>query len=258
VPYRDFLPNSQKSVDNKLYSYIEAYNILIFLLLLTIIIILELIFPISNTTIGSLTYFALLVSVIILINPYILAKFEYEKFFLIVFSSFILFFSVVPHIFYNIIEVYYPNLLPNSDNLVYNLLTRPLVSLLSLVGHEIFGMGSTIAFYDVTTESYLELSITKGCSGLYSVLIFISAFFSYIVCLGSKNLRAINFTFVMLGILLAYIANIMRMAIIVMIGESYGIEALLWTHANLGPLIFLLWSLIFWQLYFFVSDFVAD
>jgi exosortase/archaeosortase family protein len=150
--------------------------------------------------------------------------------------------------------VYYPNLLPNSDDLVYDLLTRPLVSLLALVGHEIFGMGSTVAFYDVTTESYLQLSITKGCSGLYSVLIFVSAFTSYIVCLDSKSLNVIHFIFITLGILLAYISNIMRMAIIVMVGEYYGMDALLWTHANLGPLIFLLWSLIFWQLFFYVNS----
>ncbi len=42
-----------------------------------------------------------------------------------------------------------------------------------------------------------------------------------------------------LGIARTYLANIIRMAIIVIVGYYYGMDALLWTHANMGWLIFL-------------------
>ena len=63
-----------------------------------------------------------------------------------------------------------------------------------------------------------------------------------------------NILFGLLGLVLAYMSNLFRMAIIVIVGENYGMESLLWVHANLGPWIFLLWSLIFWHIYFYATS----
>ena len=53
-----------------------------------------------------------------------------------------------------------------------------------------------------------------------------------------------------LGILTSYVANLLRMSIIILVGSHYGTDALLWTHENLGELIFLAWIAVFWSFMF--------
>ena len=50
------------------------------------------------------------------------------------------------------------------------------------------------------------------------------------------------------GLIVAYIGNILRMVIIGVVGYYRGIEALHWAHENVGWVIFLTWSAMFWWL----------
>ena len=52
------------------------------------------------------------------------------------------------------------------------------------------------------------------------------------------------------GILAAYLANLLRMFIIVMVGHYRGSDALMWAHANAGWLIYMAWIALFWWLLF--------
>ena len=51
-----------------------------------------------------------------------------------------------------------------------------------------------------------------------------------------------------LGVLVAYVGNLMRMMVIGIIGYYRGINALHWAHENAGWIIFLAWSSVFWWL----------
>ena len=73
-----------------------------------------------------------------------------------------------------------------------------------------------------------------------------SAFFSYVV-VEYRRLNMVMINFLLFGIIISYIANILRMAIIIMAGYYYGSEALYWTHTNIGWVIFTIWFGIFWH-----------
>ena len=65
----------------------------------------------------------------------------------------------------------------------------------------------------------------------------------------NKNTGKEMYWLIFLGILMSYIANLIRMTIIVIVGHYYGIESLLWTHENIGWIIFTIWMIIFWQIF---------
>ena len=50
------------------------------------------------------------------------------------------------------------------------------------------------------------------------------------------------------GLLVAYLGNLFRMVVIGIVGYYRGIHALLWAHENVGWIIFLSWSAVFWYL----------
>jgi exosortase/archaeosortase family protein len=79
------------------------------------------------------------------------------------------------------------------------------------------------------------------------VAVFIAGYTSFILT-EYKVINKASFFFLIIGILIAYVANIFRMAIIVLSGHYWGIDALIWTHANIGWLIFTLWIFIFWAI----------
>ena len=56
----------------------------------------------------------------------------------------------------------------------------------------------------------------------------------------------------------AYVANLLRMSIIVMVGSYYGPGALAWTHTNLGIFIFLGWISLFWGIAYRYLDIGND
>jgi exosortase/archaeosortase family protein len=127
-------------------------------------------------------------------------------------------------------------------------LAKPLENLLVLMGYEAFSTGDML-HYRLENGNLAIVSIAYGCSGLYSVVVFFAAFAAFVATeynrFDSKAALLLLF-----GILTAYLANLFRMAIIVIVGHHRGIEAMDWTHANAGWLIFLFWVGIFWNLIF--------
>jgi len=49
-----------------------------------------------------------------------------------------------------------------------------------------------------------------------------------------------------IGLVVAYLGNLFRMVVIGVVGYYRGVQALLWAHENVGWVIFLSWSAIFW------------
>lgn len=91
------------------------------------------------------------------------------------------------------------------------------------------------------------LGIGESCSGIYTASLFIAAFVTYVLMEYHRFDRTVAIL-LSVGIAVTYLANIFRMGVIVIIGYYYGMDALLWTHANAGWLIFLGWMIPFWYL----------
>jgi len=108
--------------------------------------------------------------------------------------------------------------------------------------------GVTITFLTVDGER-INLLIATSCSGVYSFAIFTAAFIAFVATEFTQWDSRLKW-FLGLGILAAYLANLLRMYIIVMVGHFYGSDALLWAHANVGWMIYMAWIALFWWMLF--------
>jgi len=134
-----------------------------------------------------------------------------------------------------------------NDDLVYTYLGIPIANFLNLFDYNIVAYGDTLSYPDFTKGVTSKVSIGQACTGFYSVIIFLSAFFSF-VFVNYGKFDSDVLLYLLLGIILCYMANILRMIIIILVGIHYGSEWLVWTHTNIGWLIFVTWLFIFWFL----------
>ncbi len=138
------------------------------------------------------------------------------------------------------------------------LLAKPVDWMLRASGVSSSIDGITISFLTVDAER-INLLIATSCSGVYSFAIFTSAFIAFVATEFTEWDGRLKW-FLGLGILAAYLANLLRMYIIVMVGHFYGSDALLWAHANVGWIIYMAWIALFWWLLFrwFFRDRAAE
>ncbi len=128
------------------------------------------------------------------------------------------------------------------------LLAKPVDGMLGLAGVASTIDGITITFLTAEGDQ-ISLLIATSCSGVYSFAIFTAAFLAFVGTEFTRWDSRLKW-FMGLGILAAYLANLFRMFIIVMVGHYYGSDALLWAHANVGWLIYMAWIALFWWLLF--------
>ncbi len=129
---------------------------------------------------------------------------------------------------------------------VHYMLAAPFAGALNLLGipSDSYGSIVTIQFQDGTLHS---LAISTYCAGLYSFSIFLAAFVAYVLVyerLVPRRLIAV----LLLGLASAYMGNLLRMILIGVIGYYEGVDSLLWAHRNIGWVIFMSWSTVFWWL----------
>jgi exosortase/archaeosortase family protein len=208
----------------------------------------------------------MLLGLTLVLYNYIPDKFEAERDFVLLFFVFLFLILVVPLTLYSL---YAGPITENTNSpFVYYLLAEPTAAMLNL-----FGVSSTahlISSPETVSGIYLSESgvyilyenlggsqqgslssvmIGLSCTGLYSVTIFISGFSAFILMeYGNVDVKVASL--LTLGVLTSWFANILRMTIIVIVGSHYGGEALQWTHANLGIIIFMIWVAIFWGIMF--------
>ena len=132
-----------------------------------------------------------------------------------------------------------------NEFFVHALLAKPLGNFLSILGYEVLVDRDTLIYYDTTLGYTQRVWIADDCSGIYSIFIFISFFISYIV-VEYKKFDSYALYFLIIGVISAYVANILRMALIILAGHYRGGDALEWAHVNVGWMLFTLWMLIFW------------
>lgn len=128
---------------------------------------------------------------------------------------------------------------------VYWFLALPLSNLLQIFGYYSFAESSVVYYVDNDSNTLSSVLISGACTGIFTTIIFFSAFLSYIIM--ERKLLNINLAlYALLGLVMAYIANLIRMTIVVLSGHYYGPEALQYVHANVGWIIFTFWISVFW------------
>ena len=98
----------------------------------------------------------------------------------------------------------------------------------------------------------VTLVITTACSGIYSFGIFASAFVAFVLT-EFKRVSRWMWLLLGLGLLTAYVANVLRMVVIILVGfytdsAQTDLQNMLIAHSYAGWLIFLGWIALFWGL----------
>ena len=142
-----------------------------------------------------------------------------------------------------------------DDRVVYVFLNIPLNHILSSLGYSVFSQSSILKFYDM--EGVINsVEIGRTCSGLHTVALFIS-FFSAYSYLEYGEFNSYFLFFTMLGILISYFANLIRMLIMVLVGIHLSIDAMFWLHNYIGWIIFTVWVFLFLQLFDKVNKYLT-
>jgi archaeosortase C (PEF-CTERM variant) len=196
----------------------------------------------ARPELGDVDTISLMFGFLLLVYPLLADKYKVEVTFALVFVAFVVVFLVVPQVVMSVTS-------SGGDSAVGNwyvhyMLAEPFAGILDLIGIPTSSSGNmvTIQFQDGTMHT---LAISAYCAGLYSFSIFLAAFMAFVLVferLPPKVLAVV----LALGLLVAYLGNILRMVVIGVVGYFEGIEALHWTHENVGWMIFLAWSAVFW------------
>jgi len=209
----------------------------------------------GDLSFSSNTMLSFLLSFLYISYNYVPIKYKNEFDFTIVFFTLITFIFLFPQIIFQIADgMIGQNCLPDGcaikysifeqDEIVYFLLGKPLSLLLFLLGFNTFASGQALLFEDLSTGTTNTIIIAKSCAGIISIQIFTCAFVSY-YWIEFKRLDLYFFLLLVIGLMVAYFANLFRMAIIIIIGHYWGMDALLFAHEYVGWLIFTFWMFLF-------------
>ncbi|MFO7618048.1 MAG: archaeosortase/exosortase family protein [Thermoplasmata archaeon] len=203
---------------------------------------------------GSNDYVALFLAGTLLAYNYVPEKYLAERDFALLFSILLFAFLVVP----TTLLQYTSTGDDTNSPITYYLLAMPTATLSGLLGVHVISPVADLQT-GLTVYNWMELTgpdgfpitlnIALSCSGLYSVAIFVSAFIAFV----SIEYRKFDRKVAMLlgiGMLLAWVANIIRMTIIVLVGHYEGPDAMVWVHNNAGEFIFMAWVALFWWFMF--------
>ena len=201
----------------------------------------------SRSDIGDLDLLSMIMGGLIISYPFVNRRFRIEISFALLFIAFVTVILVIPQAVLSFGEG------TSAGNwYVHYMLAAPFAYALSLLGIDASAQAEvvTITFND---GSIHMLGISAACAGLYSFSIFVSAFFSFVLVFERLPLRVTTLVMA-LGLLIAYLGNLFRMVVIGVIGYYNGMDALLWAHDNVGWIVFLAWSSIFWYAVIRYSD----
>jgi exosortase/archaeosortase family protein len=111
-----------------------------------------------------------------------------------------------------------------------------------------------LTFTPVKMSVPVTVVISTSCSGIYSFGIFASAFVAFLLTEYERPSRRL-WLLLALGFLASYVANLLRMVVIVLVGyyadsAQTDLQNLLLAHSYAGWIIFLGWLALFWGLLF--------
>jgi len=194
--------------------------------------------------------------------PFVPARFGRERDFVLMFMAALILILVVPLL---LLRLYYQDFDRSVDAYSWVALAPQTAAVLNLLGvpanvhaftdgfGNLLGTAPALTF-DTKSGAQITVVITTACSGIYSFGIFASAFVAFVVTEFEK-FRPRVLGLLGLGFLTSYVANILRMVLIVLVGvfansPTEATQNLMVAHSNLGWLIFLAWIALFWGLVF--------
>ena len=175
--------------------------------------------------------------------PFLAKSYKIEASFSLMFIALVVVFLVVPQAFTSLSSGAGSSV---GSAYVEYMLAKPFAGILDIIGIPATSSGNmvSIEFRDGTTQ---VLGISAYCAGLYSFSIFLAAFFSYVLVFERLPRRTLAVVLA-IGLAIAFLGNLFRMVVIGIVGYYDGLDALLWAHENVGWIIFLSWSAVFWYL----------
>ncbi len=209
----------------------------------------------GGLSLGTEDTMVLLFAAVVFAYPLVPARYGRERDFVLMFVGALVLILVLPLL---LARLYYQDWERSVDIYSWVALAPETAAVLNLLGvpanvHAIAGTAPGLTF---TTKSGIDITvvITTACSGIYSFGIFASAFVAFVVT-EYERFRPKVLLLLGLGFLTSYVANILRMVLIVLFGvygdsEAASVQNLLVAHSNLGWIIFLAWIALFWGIVF--------
>ncbi len=114
-------------------------------------------------------------------------------------------------------------------------------------------IGTTTADNATISFNGFSVSIGYACSGIESVSVFASAVIAYFISINNNNIKKI-LKYILIGGAALYIMNILRVIILILTGYYYGVDSMMFVHANLGWILFVIGMAVFWYLVFQEKD----
>ena len=190
---------------------------------------------------GDLDSLTLVLGCVMIAYPFVSEKFKVESAFTLIFIGLVVVFLVVPQALMYLGSDGESQI---ANQYVHYMLAEPFAGLLNLIGIHASAADEFVTFtlQDGTVQT---VGISAGCAGLYSFSIFVSAFVAFVLVFErlSSGMTALVLG---LGLLVAYLGNLFRMVVIGVVGYYDGMDAFVWAHKNVGWMIFLAWSAVFW------------
>lgn len=207
-----------------------------------------------NRSVGSYDLISLMFGITLIIYPLIHDRYPKESDFLLVFFAIMTVEIIVAFMILGPEPTTTESV--TGDLYVRYMLVLPLVAMLNISGINAEAVGSAISF---TTQDGQDsfVGIAISCSGIYSAMIFLAAFFAYVLSFFYRWERK-TAILLAIGTAAAYFANLLRMYLVVTAGYFNGmgnsndpaIFTLNWTHKYAGEVIFICWIALFWWLAF--------
>jgi len=159
-----------------------------------------------------------------------------------------------------IARAYYANFEASVDVYSWVALAPEAGAVLSLLGvansvHAVAGSTAPgMTFVPQHLAVQVTVVITTSCSGIYSFGIFASAFLAFVLTEYERMTQRV-WMLLGLGLMTSYLANVLRMVVIVLIGyytdtAQTDLQNMLIAHSYAGWIIFLAWIALFWGIVF--------
>ncbi len=180
-------------------------------------------------------------------------RFARERDFVLLFFLWLNAILVVPLL---IARLYYADFEHSVDVYSWVALAPQTSAVLSFLGvansvHSVAGSTAPgLTFMPQHIPAQVTVVITTACSGIYSFGIFASAFVAFVLT-EHERMSSKVWLLLVLGFLAAYVANVLRMVVIVLIGyftdtAQTDLQNMLLAHSYAGWIIFLGWIAMFW------------
>jgi len=195
----------------------------------------------------------LLAAAVLLVYRSVPGQFARERDFVLLFFVCLNVILVVPLL---LARAYYADFERSVDLYSWVALAPETSAVLSLLGvgntlHSVLGSTAPgLTFTPQKLQVQVTLVITTACSGIYSFGIFASAFVAFVLTEYERPSRR-AWLVLALGLMAAYVANILRMVVIILVGyytdsAETDLQNMLVAHSYAGWLIFLGWITVFW------------